>query len=87
MAMSVMTVGAWSATVDDLVAIDNDWTFFSDRYSANGTVNLSWHAGDLVTTPRLVTWWIPSTTIAGATMVSFQPMPPTLSRWPSFSRS
>ena len=40
MAMSVMTVGAWSATVDDLVAIDNDWTFFSDRYSANGTVGL-----------------------------------------------
>ena len=37
----VLTWGAMASTVDDLVAIDNDWTFIADDITNAGTVDLS----------------------------------------------
>ncbi len=39
--MAAMSMGAMPSTVEDLVAIDNDWTFVAERYTVNGTVGLS----------------------------------------------
>ena len=38
---ALMSVGAWSATVDDLVAIRKSWVFIADEITANGTSGLT----------------------------------------------
>lgn len=51
---ALCTIGAWSATVDDLVAIDKKWTFIADNYTSNGTVGLTantLYAGGKIFTP------------------------------------
>ena len=48
----VMSLTAWSATVDDLVAIDKDWTFIADDVTSNGTVGLD--ANTLYTGDRIL---------------------------------
>lgn len=48
----VLALGAMASTVDDLVAIDNDWTFIADDYTANGTSG--WSGGTLYAGDRLL---------------------------------
>lgn len=38
---ALLSVGAWAATVNDLVAIDHDWVFVADDITSNGTVGLT----------------------------------------------
>lgn len=52
--MAAMSMGAMASTVEDLVAIDNDWTFIAERYTANGTVGFArneLYAEDRIFTP------------------------------------
>lgn len=51
---ALLSVSAWSASVDDLVAIRKSWTFIADEYTANGTVAFTkntLYAGDRIFTP------------------------------------
>ena len=41
MVMSLTVQNANAASVSDLVAIDNDWTFIAERYTINGTLGLT----------------------------------------------
>ena len=48
----VLTLGAMASDVTNLVAIDNDWTFIADDYTANGTSG--WSNGTLYADGRLL---------------------------------
>lgn len=42
LALSVLlSIGAWAASVNDLVAIDHDWVFIADDITSNGTEGLT----------------------------------------------
>lgn len=50
---ALMSVGAWSATVEDLVAIKKSWVFIADEITANGTSGLT--ANNLYASGRIFT--------------------------------